>query len=197
MPSQCSWCNSSRPDWRSREPGAHHAADCILYRSPFTGPDAELWSRRLRELLNQPAARTPKREEGLTIDNLCDIDLFLNGVTSSLLPSTRRRWEGQLKRVKAMNRERWNTAPNRRKLKFLRFELRLVALADIAHGPVTAFMDRVAPAETIPASAPTLPGEAHDLSGPALAPSSPAKNTISEDSPFSSSAKGPAFGGPT
>lgn len=43
--SSCGWCRSGTP----QEPGAHHAANCPLYRSPFVGPDAALWDRKLRE----------------------------------------------------------------------------------------------------------------------------------------------------
>jgi hypothetical protein len=49
LKSQCIWCRSREP----QEPGAHHAIDCPLYRSPFVGPEAEYWHQRLREFLNE------------------------------------------------------------------------------------------------------------------------------------------------
>lgn len=52
---QCLWCNPPAPD---NEPGAHHAADCILYRSPFVGPDAKIWDSLLCEKLGRANAET-------------------------------------------------------------------------------------------------------------------------------------------
>ncbi|SRR5216684_230883 len=43
---RCLHCQPGRP---KPEPGAHHAVDCVLYRSPFKGEDAEHWAQRLRE----------------------------------------------------------------------------------------------------------------------------------------------------
>lgn len=39
---QCLWCRDGKHDV-----GAHHAADCQFYRSPFVGPDADHWRQLL------------------------------------------------------------------------------------------------------------------------------------------------------
>ena len=52
--SRCGWCNPPFPD---NEPGAHHAADCPLYRSPFVGPEAQHWNDKLRDRLDAHAAK--------------------------------------------------------------------------------------------------------------------------------------------
>ena len=48
----CLWCRDGE-----YEIGAHHAANCQFYRSPFAGPDANYWDRKLRQFFQD---REPK-----------------------------------------------------------------------------------------------------------------------------------------
>ena len=59
----CLWC---RPGGPQPELGAHHAVDCIWYRSPSQGPNAEYWDRLLRQFLEdrQRQAEIPQANAG-------------------------------------------------------------------------------------------------------------------------------------
>lgn len=51
--SKCLWCTLRSSE---EEPGAHHAADCPKYRSPFVGPEAGMWATKLRETTGRVGA---------------------------------------------------------------------------------------------------------------------------------------------
>lgn len=60
MDTQCLWCKNVPPDV---EPGGHHAVDCAFYRSPFIGPEAKYWDRKLREKMGWSPGESEAREE--------------------------------------------------------------------------------------------------------------------------------------
>lgn len=65
---KCVWCQPGQP---AQEPGAHHAADCILYRSPYVGAGAAYWASRLREWLQeQDEVRAAKRQRYDDVDRI-------------------------------------------------------------------------------------------------------------------------------
>jgi hypothetical protein len=72
--SRCIYCQPGNPP---SEPGAHHAADCPLYRSPFVGPDAAYWDGKLRERFK----KAESKPNGHAKLNLGCCDRRLDGYT--------------------------------------------------------------------------------------------------------------------
>lgn len=66
---QCLWCKPGMPP---SSIGAHHAADCFYYRSPFVGPDADYWDSKLREFLQCNMKASDIVDQFIPGHSICD-----------------------------------------------------------------------------------------------------------------------------